>query len=53
VCGLLVFLDLEFWVICGVRDLERKSLYFFPHNFGKRFFIFYFFLVDLLRDLSF
>lgn len=41
-CGLLVFLDLEFLVICGVRDLGRKSLYFF-RTISVRDFCFLFF----------
>jgi hypothetical protein len=42
VCGLLVFLDLEFWVIRGVRDFGRKSLYFF-RTISVRDFYFLFF----------
>ncbi len=37
-----VFLDLEFWVIRGVRDFGRKSLYFF-RTISVRDFYFLFF----------
>ncbi len=38
----LVFLDLEFWVICGVGDFGRKTLYF-PRRISVRDFYFLFF----------